>query len=424
MVAHGEDPAAALQANIEQAGGVWFKVEGLVAHGSRSVVRRASVNGSDDKIAIKVLPSTVDAKGTVLPREVLAMRMCEHPCVLSVKRVFYDTRRTFICMLLCKGGNVLDRTLETGGIAEEDAVIVIQDVLDALDHIHSRGLIHAAVEPSNIYLLSGDPMSPDFHHAVLGGFQRVKSQVLPVEETPDDLNYVSPELVLKFTKTVGILPAADMWSVGATLFTMLSGATPFHRRRNVDLQEAIRAGDVKFVSPYWDMTSRLAKDFISHLLVVDAKERLTIRQCCDHAWMQAALEINKRTTPAVLRAELTLRKLLIFKDVDEQCLHDLAKRVNFVKFNAGSWVARRGRDANSVFFVHSGSVTAYVEGRPIEFFKPGGFFGEAAFLDDRKHICDFMAGTSIRFTYHRRACARRRMRVCVASVANSGLMSL
>lgn len=321
------DPHATIQKPIEEAGGVWFKVEGLVANGSRSVVRRASVNGSNDKIAIKVLPSVVDAKGTALPREVLAMRMCEHPCVLAVKKVFYDTRRTFICMLLCKGGNVLDRTLETGGIAEEDAVIVIQDVLDALDHIHSRGLIHAAVEPSNIYLLSGDPLSPDFHHAILGGLQRVKAQVLPVEEDPGDLNYVSPELVLKFSKSVGIMPAADMWSVGATLYTMLSGSTPFNKKRNAELPDVIRAGDVKFVSPYWDMTSRLAKDFISHLLVVEASHRLNAQQCRNHAWMQAALEINQRTLPAVLRAELTLRRLLLFKDVDEECLHDLVRLV-------------------------------------------------------------------------------------------------
>ena len=124
-----------------------FKVEGLVAKGERSVVRRAAVTGSNDKIVIKILPSICDEKGTVLPREVLAMRMCEHPCVLSVKKVFYDVSQTFICMMLWSGGNVLDRILETGGIAEEDAVLVVQDVLDGLDHIHSRGLIHSAIEP-------------------------------------------------------------------------------------------------------------------------------------------------------------------------------------------------------------------------------------------------------------------------------------
>ena len=156
-------------------GGVWFTVEGLVANGERSVVRRAQVRGTQERIAIKILPNEVDEKGTVLPREVLAMRMCQHPCVLSVKKVFYDSYSTFICSTLYTGGNVLDRTLDTGGFAEEDAVIVVQDVLDALDHIHSRGLIHAAVEPSNIFLVSGDPISADYNHAVLGGLQRVKS---------------------------------------------------------------------------------------------------------------------------------------------------------------------------------------------------------------------------------------------------------
>jgi serine/threonine protein kinase len=258
----GRKVTSAPEQVIENAGGVWFKVQGLVANGQRAVVRRASVNGSNAQIAIKVLPNEKDGKGTVLPREVLAMRMCEHPSVLAVKQVFYDTRHTFVCMVLYEGGNVLDRTLETGGIAEEDAVIVVEDVLSALEHIHSRGIVHAAVEPSNIYLVSGDPLSPNFNHAVLGGLQRAKAQVLKMESEPGDLRYVSPELVDKFGRVTGIEPAADLWSLGATLYTMLSASPPFIEKSNAALPELIKAGDFKFVSPFWDLTSRLAKDFI------------------------------------------------------------------------------------------------------------------------------------------------------------------
>jgi len=213
------------------------------------------------RVGLTVPNLTCFWSGTVLPREVLAMRMLDHPSVLHVKKVFYDTKRTFICMTLWAGGNVLDRTLEMG-FAEEDAVIVMQDVLDALDHIHSRGLIHCAVEPANIYLVSGDPISGDFNHAVLGGLQRAKTQVLNVEPNPGDLNYVSPELVGRFSKSVGIGPEADMWSVGATLYLMLSGCTPFSMKGNAELQETIKAADVRFTSPFWDLNSRLAKDFI------------------------------------------------------------------------------------------------------------------------------------------------------------------
>ena len=192
------------------------------------------------------------------------------PCVLSVKKVFYDSYSTFICSTLYTGGNVLDRTLDTGGFAEEDAVIVVQDVLDALDHIHSRGLIHAAVEPSNIFLV----------------------------------------------------------------------------------------------------------------------------KCRKHAWMEAALEINRRTTPAVLRYELTLRKLLLFKDVDDEVLRELATHFHLVKFSAGKFVAKRGNTCNSMYFVYSGSVVAYVDGVEVDEIKPGGFFGEAAFLGvggSREHVCDFVS---------------------------------
>jgi len=218
----GSKPVGVKEANaIEDAGGVWFKVEGPIAQGVRAVIQRATVIGSKDRIAIKVTDSNKDEKGTVMPREVLAMRLCDHPSVLAVKSVFFDVNKTYICTRLFAGGNVLDRTLETGVIAEEDAVIVIQDVLDALEHIHARGMIHTAVEPANIYLISGDPTSPDFYRSVLGGLQRVKTTLLNTVNEPDDLNYVSPELADKFDKSTGIGPEADLWSVGATLYTML-----------------------------------------------------------------------------------------------------------------------------------------------------------------------------------------------------------
>jgi hypothetical protein len=56
---------------------------------------------------------------------------------------------------------------------------------------------------------------------VLGGLQRVKTTLLNTVNEPDDLNYVSPELADKFDKSTGIGPEADLWSVGATLYTML-----------------------------------------------------------------------------------------------------------------------------------------------------------------------------------------------------------
>ena len=113
----------------------------------------------------------------------------------------------------------------------------------------------------------------------------------------------------------------------------------------------------------------------------------------------------------VLRAELTFRKLILFKDVDDECLHELARRASLIKFSAGSWVARKvhctcslfavcmcalmlacilrrplllcditkarhfdaaalsrlqGRAANSIWFVHSGRIQMCVEGRDVD----------------------------------------------------------
>jgi hypothetical protein len=79
----------------------------------------------------------------------------------------------------------------------------------------------------------------------------------------------------------------------------------------------------------------------SQLLEVKARNRMNIKECRNHAWMQAALEINRRSKAPVLRAELTLRKLLIFKDIDDECLHELARRVTLIRYPVGGLVAKR-----------------------------------------------------------------------------------
>jgi hypothetical protein len=79
----------------------------------------------------------------------------------------------------------------------------------------------------------------------------------------------------------------------------------------------------------------------SKVLVVKARDRMHVKECRNHAWMQAALEINRRTKAPVLRAELTLRKLLLFKDIDDECLHELARRVQLIRYPRGGAVAKQ-----------------------------------------------------------------------------------
>ena len=79
----------------------------------------------------------------------------------------------------------------------------------------------------------------------------------------------------------------------------------------------------------------------SKLLEVKARDRMHVKECRNHAWMQAALEINRRTKAPVLRAELMLRKLLLFKDIDDECLHELARRVQLIRYPRGGSVAKQ-----------------------------------------------------------------------------------
>ncbi len=64
----------------------------------------------------------------------------------------------------------------------------------------------------------------------------------------------------------------------------LCGYPPFYHENDAELFQQIMRGDYEFDSPYWDDISSSAKDFIKHLMEIDAQNRYTCRQAIEHPW--------------------------------------------------------------------------------------------------------------------------------------------
>lgn len=80
-------------------------------------------------------------------------------------------------------------------------------------------------------------------------------------------------------------PAADLWSAGVVLFTLLSGYPPFYGDSDPVIFGLIVRGEFSFNEPVWDGVTMGARDLIQRLLTVDPRRRLTARQALAHPWM-------------------------------------------------------------------------------------------------------------------------------------------
>ena len=95
--------------------------------------------------------------------------------------------------------------------------------------------------------------------------------------------YIAPEVLCMR----GYDRQCDVWSLGVIVYILLCGFPPFYADNDAQLFKRIKAGDYKFLSPYWDKVSPAAKDFVTQMLLVDPAARATVEVLLSHSWLKA-----------------------------------------------------------------------------------------------------------------------------------------
>jgi serine/threonine protein kinase len=148
-------------------------------------------------------------------REAEALASLSHP---NIVRCFGLFEPTHVLMEFLEG-STLSRLLERQKACRlpvADAIRVAAHIGAALELMHGKGIVHLDVKPANIIVASGRPVLFDFD-----SMRRLGSERLPHVAGTDC--YIAPEEALLGEAT----PAADVFSLGVTLFEMLTGKLPF-----------------------------------------------------------------------------------------------------------------------------------------------------------------------------------------------------
>src|SRR3989440_9821401 len=180
-------------------------------------------------VALKrILPYHAESRETLLRfrREAETAAGLLHPTILPISEVSEgDDGLPFFSMKFAGGGSLLDAAPALRSEPRR-AVALMAKVARAVQYAHGQGILHRDLEPGNILLDGrGEPLVSDFGLAKCLEPASNLTGTLASVGAPD---YVAPEQVASAGSMAGKLtPAADIYSLGAILFDLLSGRTPF-----------------------------------------------------------------------------------------------------------------------------------------------------------------------------------------------------
>jgi serine/threonine protein kinase len=200
-----------------------YRIESLVARSGMATIFRATDTLNGQTVAIKVPHPEMEADPQLFDRfkrEQEIGEKLDHP---GVMKVFKDARRSRIYMAMeWVDGQLLRNLMARGKFPADRAARITARVCEALDYIHSHGVVHRDMKPENIMIGADDSIKLiDFGIAANEGSRRLTfAKLSNVMGTPD---YISPEQV-KGKRGDG---RSDIYAVGVMLYEMLTGKVPF-----------------------------------------------------------------------------------------------------------------------------------------------------------------------------------------------------
>ena len=201
-----------------------YSIEGLVGVGGMANVYRGTDLKTGNAIAVKVLKEEFLDNEELVRRfknESKAISILNHPNIVRVYDVSVTDKLQYIVMEYVDGITLKEYLKQRGGaLTWKETVHFATQILSALQHAHSKGIIHRDVKPQNIMLLAdGSIKMMDFG---IARFSRAQSQTVS-DKAIGSVHYISPEQA-KGERTDA---RTDIYSVGVMLYEMLSGRLPF-----------------------------------------------------------------------------------------------------------------------------------------------------------------------------------------------------
>ncbi|XP_058484304.1 serine/threonine-protein kinase Chk1 [Solea solea] len=280
----------------------WDLVQTL-GEGAYGEVRLLVNRQTEEAVAVKVIDTSQSKEcAENVKKEVCVHKVLNHSNIVR----FFGHRKegptVYLFLEYCTGGELFDRIEPDVGMAEKDAHRFFQQLIAAVEYLHSVGITHRDIKPENILLDDKDNLKlSDFGLATMFRF---KGRERLLNRLCGTLPYVAPELLGQLEYNA---QPADIWACGIVLAAMLAGELPWDQPTE-SCQEYSDWVQKKTYLPPWKKIQPLPLSLLSKLLLSSPDTRASISDVQKDRWFtQGAKQPSSSGGNKLLRADVGLK---------------------------------------------------------------------------------------------------------------------
>jgi len=374
-----------------------YQVIKEIGRGATSTVFLALDPFSQQHVALKLFNASVLQHGAsskafrkLLLTEASLAGKLSHPHIVKIYDAVMDGDVNYMVMEYIEGETLekyaeVDHLLPLGRIAE-----IIYKCCKALEYAQYQGVIHRDIKPANILLRGeSDIKISDFGAAFLENQQT--TQVSGVGSPA----YMSPEQI----KEQNLTHQTDIYSLGVTMYRMLTGRLPFEAANNFSMIYQIMNIEPPPPSNYRPEIPPALDAIVQRAMCKEAAQRYPSWDAMARD-LVAFISTDMPQQEQILDTEKfnTVRALPFFSDFSDVELWEVLRISEWRKVHKDEQILHEGEGGQTFFIIATGSVRVVKQGRLLSLLHKGDCFGEMAHLTgkDARRTTDVFAKTDVK----------------------------
>ena len=337
-------------------------------------------------VAIKVLqfkqgadPDTERIMHKTFVAEASLAGKLRHPHIVDIYDAVVEPDRSYLVMEYVAGKTLEEHSSPGNLLPLPKVVEIIFKCIRALEYAFQNGIIHRDIKPGNIILSTeGETKVGDFGASFQ---QRLDDRTTQLKGIGSPA-YMSPEQLRMETLT----HQTDIYSLGVTMFRLLTGRLPYEAGSHVALAYAILNTPPPRPSKFRLDLPPLLDEIVMKAIAKDPAERY-------RSWLDFGKDVTRAFMS--LRADMTtpapasdserfgkLREMPFFKDFGEVELWEVVRVATWQQIDPGTVLMRENEQGDSFYVLVEGEVEVSLLGKPLTLLKPGACFGEILYFAD------------------------------------------